>query len=118
MRLLLFLPLLAAAEPLSYECRFSESAPKVDGDLSDPAWAKIAWTNERIGCASLILAEGKLIIFDDRGGLHLARANSKAFEPLGTASILTGVCRAHPALADGQIYARSATELVRIDLRK
>lgn len=46
MRFLLFLPLLASAEPLTYECRFSETAPKIDGDLADPAWEKIAWTSD------------------------------------------------------------------------
>jgi hypothetical protein len=46
MRFLLFLPLLASAEPLTYECRFSETAPKIDGDLSEAAWEKIAWTSD------------------------------------------------------------------------
>lgn len=46
MRFLFCLPLLAAADPLSYECRFSEAAPKVDGDLSDATWEKIAWTSD------------------------------------------------------------------------
>ena len=46
MKWLQFLPLLsiAAAEPLAYDCLFSEKAPVIDGDLSDAAWEKTAWT--------------------------------------------------------------------------
>ncbi|WP_081886078.1 carbohydrate-binding family 9-like protein [Haloferula sp. BvORR071] len=47
---LFILPLVATAtsfaEPLSYECRRSEQAPVIDGDLSDPAWQKAAWTGD------------------------------------------------------------------------
>jgi len=50
MKSLLVLSLLsvAAAEPLTYECRLSEAAPVIDGDLSDPAWEKAAWTSDFI----------------------------------------------------------------------
>lgn len=50
MKWLLSLPLLtiAAAEPLTYDCTFSEQAPVVDGDLSDAAWEKVAWTSDFI----------------------------------------------------------------------
>ena len=35
---------LAAAEPNSYDCHLSGSAPVIDGDLSDKAWESAAWT--------------------------------------------------------------------------
>jgi hypothetical protein len=34
------------AAPLEYACRFSDSDPVVDGDLSDKAWNKAAWTSD------------------------------------------------------------------------
>jgi hypothetical protein len=48
MKLPFFLSLIAiaSADPLSYDCRFSETAPVIDGDLSDDAWKDIAWTSE------------------------------------------------------------------------
>jgi hypothetical protein len=50
MRSLLLLPLLstafAQAEPLAYDCRLSAEAPVIDGDLSDAAWQKAAWTSD------------------------------------------------------------------------
>lgn len=35
---------LSAGEPLSYDCRFAESPPLIDGDLSEKAWKDIPWT--------------------------------------------------------------------------
>jgi hypothetical protein len=44
---LLLAPLaVTAADPLTYECRFSAVAPEVDGDLGDAAWEKIPWTGD------------------------------------------------------------------------
>lgn len=34
----------AAAEPLSYPCGFSETAPVTDGDLSDDCWKNVVWS--------------------------------------------------------------------------
>ena len=50
MKWLLSLPFIsiAAAEPLSYDCFFSDKAPTVDGDLSDAAWEKATWTSDFI----------------------------------------------------------------------
>lgn len=82
------------------------------------ATGKVAWSSDQIGCASIILVDGKLLLFDESGTLHLVRATPKGFEPLGKAALLKGVCRAHPALADGQFYARNQNELVRVNLKK
>ena len=34
----------SSAEPLAYDCRFTEESPVVDGDLGDPVWQAIPWT--------------------------------------------------------------------------
>ena len=39
---------IARAGLLSYDCVFSDKAPLVDGDLSDSAWEKAAWTGDFI----------------------------------------------------------------------
>lgn len=36
---------LAAAEPLSYNCRWSEKSPAVDGDLTDSCWKDIPFAD-------------------------------------------------------------------------
>jgi hypothetical protein len=37
---------LTAAEPLSYDCAFSQTTPVVDGDLSDACWQDAAWSED------------------------------------------------------------------------
>ncbi len=37
---------IAAAEPLTYGCRFSQQAPVIDGDLSEAVWKDIPWTGD------------------------------------------------------------------------
>jgi hypothetical protein len=51
--LMKWMPLLAlatfcSAEPLAYECGFSEQAPVIDGDLDEAAWKSIPWTSDFI----------------------------------------------------------------------
>lgn len=36
----------ALAAPLEYNCRYSATDPVIDGDLSDAAWKKTAWTSD------------------------------------------------------------------------
>lgn len=76
------------------------------------------WTVERYGCASIIVADGKLWLIGEKGTLELARVEPREFRSLGRQSIVKGVVRAHAALANGRLYARSAAELVCLDIRK
>jgi hypothetical protein len=57
-------------------------------------------------------------MFKENGELALAEASPDSFKPLGSAALFMGVCRAHPALADGQLYVKGPAELVRVDLRR
>jgi outer membrane protein assembly factor BamB len=78
---------------------------------------EILWSHEGFGLASLMMADGKLIILSDRGKLVIAKASPKRFEPLAEAQILTGKCWTVPVLAKGRIYARNAAgDLVCIDV--
>ena len=43
---LLGLASIASAAPLSYECRFSQQPPVIDGDLAEAAWKDIPWTSD------------------------------------------------------------------------
>lgn len=81
------------------------------------ATGRSVWTNERYGCASVILADGRLWILSERGTLEVADATPEAFRSRGKMDLVSGVCRAHPALANGRFYARGASELVCLNLR-
>ena len=77
----------------------------------------VAWSEKRFGAGSLILAGDRLLILRESGELVLAEATPRAYRPLARASILQPTVRAHPALADGVLYARDQRELVAVDLR-
>ena len=84
----------------------------------DPAGPKVRWTQERFGCASLLIADKMLIILTERGDLILAEANPREYRPLAQAKILTGTpVRAAPALSNGRLYVRDAGQMKCVDLR-
>jgi outer membrane protein assembly factor BamB len=73
---------------------------------------KIRWTRERFGCASAVLAEGKLIVLNEDGDLVLIEATPEAYRERARAHVLTKPCRSPIALADGRLYARDEHKLV------
>jgi len=77
---------------------------------------EVAWSEERFGGGSLILAGNRLLIVRERGELILADATRDAFRPLARAQILGGITRAYPAFAGGVLYARNERELVAVEL--
>ena len=76
----------------------------------------VAWSEERFGGGSVILAADRLLILRERGELILAAATRDAFQPLARAQILGGITRAYPAFAGGVLYARNERELVAVEL--
>jgi|TARA_B100001750_G_C15469058_1_gene578751 outer membrane protein assembly factor BamB len=76
----------------------------------------VAWTVDRFGGGTVILAGNSLLILRERGELVLANATPAAFQPLASAQILEGIVRAFPALANGTLFARNERELVAVEL--
>jgi len=79
---------------------------------------KVRWTEERFGCASLVWAEGNLIVLNERGELLLVEATPEGYREKARAAVLTRPCRAHLALADGRLYGRDSRRLVCWELKK
>ena len=78
---------------------------------------EVAWSVERFGGATLLLAGDDLVILRNDGELLLAPASPKGFEPVTQGRILVGKVFAYPALADGVLFARSDQgRLVAVDL--
>jgi outer membrane protein assembly factor BamB len=84
----------------------------------NPKTRKLLWEEEEFGYATLIKADGKLLIMKTDGELVLAGLNPRRFEGLGRARLLDGTARALPALADGRLYVRDEKTLKCVDLRK
>lgn len=79
---------------------------------------KVYWTKSGLTYATLIAADGKLLVMQTDGTLRLAELNKSAYRELGTASLLRGTTRALPALANGRLYVRNEKTLKCVELGK
>jgi outer membrane protein assembly factor BamB len=66
------------------------------------------WGHREFGCGSVMIADGKLLIFSDSGELVLARLNAKEYEEVSRFRVLEGRCWTVPVLAGGRVYCRNA----------
>jgi outer membrane protein assembly factor BamB len=79
---------------------------------------KVVWTKEDFGCASIILAEGRLIALTERGELVLADATPEGYRERARAALLDAMpVRAEIALSGGRLFARDRRKLGCWDLR-
>ena len=73
---------------------------------------KTLWSSDRPGQATIAVADGKLLLFKDRGELLLVRANPRPYEELARTEVFGGeVCWTPPALHRGRVYLRSPTRV-------
>ncbi len=71
---------------------------------------EVQWSSDQPGHASVILADGKLILFNDRGEVLLVRPTPQAYEELARTEVFGGeICWTAPALENGRLYLRSPT---------
>jgi len=69
---------------------------------------KVAWKQRGMGCGSLMIADGKLLILSENGKLTLAKAKPDGFEELASSPFLTGRCWTVPVLFEKRVYGRNA----------
>ena len=67
------------------------------------------WKERGLGCGSLMIADGKLVILSETGSLVIAAATSTGYQELSRSEILTGRCWTAPVLSNGKVYARNAS---------
>jgi len=74
----------------------------------DLATGTAKWETDLTGHASVLVADKKLILFNDQGELILARAIPEKYEELARVSVLSGsICWTPPALDRGRVYVRN-----------
>ena len=67
---------------------------------------------------TLMIADGKLVILDEKGELVIAEANPAAYHELARAPVLKGRCWAMPVLAHGRVYVKTNRgQVACVDLR-
>lgn len=69
---------------------------------------QLKWSRPDPAFGSLISANGKLVIFSEKGELLLAEPSPAELKVLGRSQVLGGVCWTPPTLANGKIYVRNA----------
>lgn len=80
---------------------------------------KVRWTTDRVGHATLVAAEGKLFLLNDKGELILARATPDQYEEIGRLQVFRReICWTSPTLHRGRIYLRSPTRAVCLDVTR
>jgi hypothetical protein len=78
---------------------------------------KTLWSSEEPGHANVLLADGKLLLFNDRGELRLARASREKYEELGRLAVFADeVCWTFPALSDGRVFVRTQSRAAAIQV--
>ncbi len=69
---------------------------------------KVQWSTDKIGQANIIVADGKLILFNDNGELILARADPERFTELARTTVFRDeICWTPHALHRGRLFLRT-----------
>jgi outer membrane protein assembly factor BamB len=77
----------------------------------DATTRKTLWTKSDLQYATLIAADGKLLVMHTDGELRLVKLDKTGYRELGTASLLSGTTRALPALSKGRLFVRNESTL-------
>ena len=74
------------------------------------------WSVSGYGYGSVLVVDGKILAFSDRGDLVLIDPNPAAYTEIARLRAVDGKCWNVPAISNGRIYARSTTEAVSLDV--
>ena len=78
---------------------------------------EVSWKERGLGCGSLMIADGKLIILSEDGQLVVANASPDSYQELARSDFLSGRCWTMPLLLNGHIIGRNAAgQLIRAEL--
>lgn len=110
-------------EGLLYGIDGRQDIPPADLKCFNPVTQKVVWSEPGFGYATLIKADGKLLVMKTDGELVLAKLGGNRFQPLARATLfkdadpMRNPVRALPALANGRLYVRDGRALKCVDLR-
>ena len=69
---------------------------------------EVIWKQRGLGCGSLMIADGKLLIQSETGDLVLAQATPEGYHEMARTTFLSDRCWTMPVLANGRVYGRNA----------
>lgn len=95
-----------------------QAKTKNDFRCFDIPKGEVAWKQPEPAFGTMIMASGALIILTEKGDLVAGIPSPEGFKERARAHVVEGLCWTPPALANGFLYARTATgALVCVDLR-
>lgn len=74
------------------------------------------WQTDRVGQATVVVADSKLVMVNDTGTLILARVDSSAYTELARAKVLDGICWTPPLVYRGRVVMRSPARAICLHL--
>jgi hypothetical protein len=78
---------------------------------------KLCWATDQVGHASVVAADGKLLLLNDTGTLILAKASPERYEEQARLPLFEGeICWTPPTLWNGLAYVRSPSKLVCLEV--
>lgn len=102
------------------DCLYGITGNAGGGELRcvELASGKVNWSNKETGFGSLIMADGKLIVLNEKGTLFVFELNPDGCGELWKGTVLGPTCWTPPVLCNGLIYCRNEKgTLVAVDLR-
>ena len=72
----------------------------------------VAWRQQDMGCGSLMIVDGKLLILSESGELILAEATPEHYRELARSPFLEGRCWTVPVLFGRRVFGRNAAGLL------
>ncbi len=80
---------------------------------------EVRWESERPGHSTVVVADDKLVLFNDSGELILARAMAERYEELARTAVFLGeTCWTAPAIHNDRLYLRTPTRAACVHLGK
>ena len=79
----------------------------------------VLWKDRGVGKGSLVYADGKLVLYSERGRVGLIRASGEGYEPLGGFTVpgqTEHPTWAHPVVINGRLYLRNWDEIFVYDV--
>jgi len=73
----------------------------------DPANGQAKWTHKEAGFCALSLADGKLVLLNEKGTLLVADAVPDGYHERFSAKVLDGTCWTAPTVSGGLVYVRN-----------
>jgi outer membrane protein assembly factor BamB len=80
---------------------------------------EVAWRDRSVGKGSLVVADGRLYLFSERGDVALAEATPEAYREHGRFSLDIGARPAwsHPVVSNGMLFLRDQDTVYAYDVR-